>query len=267
MRIVAALAWFAFLAGSCPAADPVAPLKNAHAHNDYAHERPLLDALAEGFCSVEADIFLTKQGLLVAHTILDLKPERTLQKLYLDPLRERAKANGGRIHKDGPTMYLLIDVKTEAKTTYATLAKVLAEYADILSVSREGKRDEKAVTVVISGNCDREAIAAKKVRYAAIDGRPKDLEGSSSADLIPWVSASWESQFEWKGTGPFPAADDRKLRAYVTKAHEQKRLVRFWATPDTPEAWAVQRAAGVDLINTDHLPELREFLSKPPHAK
>jgi hypothetical protein len=36
-----------------------APLTSAHAHNDYEHSRPLLDALDNGFCSVEADIWLT----------------------------------------------------------------------------------------------------------------------------------------------------------------------------------------------------------------
>src|SRR5215467_985996 len=105
-----------------PAAPRVVPLRRAHAHNDYEHKRPLLDALEQGFCSVEADIWLTDDALLVAHTVLDLKPERTLQKLYLDPLRERAKANGGKVYKDGPAFYLLIDVKTDAKKTYAALA-------------------------------------------------------------------------------------------------------------------------------------------------
>lgn len=242
----------------------VTPLTNAHAHNDYEHKRPLLDALDQGFCSVEADIFLTKQELLVAHTVLALKPERTLQKLYLDPLRERAKANGGRVYKDGPTFYLLIDVKTDAKATYAALSKVLEEYADVLTVTRAGKAEPKAVTVVISGECDRDAIARQKVRYAAIDGRPKDLDGNEPAALVPWVSASWGSLFKWTGDGAFPDAERKKLTEYVKKAHDQGRLVRFWATPDRAAAWEVQRAAGVDLINTDRLGELREFLLKKP---
>jgi len=38
------------------AADQSVPLIPAHAHNDYLHARPLLDALDHGFCSVEADI-------------------------------------------------------------------------------------------------------------------------------------------------------------------------------------------------------------------
>ena len=37
------------------AADP-ALLIHAHAHNDYEHARPLLDALDHGFCGVEADV-------------------------------------------------------------------------------------------------------------------------------------------------------------------------------------------------------------------
>ncbi len=240
----------------------VTPLKHAHAHNDYEHKRPLLDALEQGFCSVEADVFLTKDGLLVAHHVLDVKPGRTLQKLYLDPLRERIKANGGRVFKDGPAFHLLVDVKTDAKATYAELGKVLAEYADLLTVTSDGKTTAKAVTVVVSGGCDREAITAQKVRHAAIDGRPADLDGKSPAHLVPWISASWGSQFKWNGVGAMPEAERKKLREHVAKSHEQGRLVRFWGTPDRAEAWAEQRAAGVDLINTDKLAELRAFLRK-----
>ena len=79
-------------------APSVVPLRHAHAHNDYEHTRPLLDALDHGFCGVEADIYLVSGKLLVAHDRKDAKPERTLQALYLDPLRERVKANGGRVY-------------------------------------------------------------------------------------------------------------------------------------------------------------------------
>jgi len=238
------------------------PIPQAHSHNDYEQKRPLLDALDRGFCSAEADIFLSNDALLVAHTPFGLKAERTLQKLYLDPLRERTRANGGKVHKDGPVFYLLIDVKTDAKTSYAALAKVLAEYADILTVTRAGKTEFKAVTVVVSGNCDREAIAAEKVRCAAIDGRPKDLEGKEPAALIPWMSASWSSQYKWDGSGAMPEAERQKMRDTVKLAHGQGRLVRFWAAPDNAVSWAEQADAGVDLINTDKLAELRGFLVK-----
>ena len=60
---------------------PVVPLSAAHAHNDYRHERPLLDALEHGFCSVEADVFLVDDKLCVAHDAPEITPQRTLRSL------------------------------------------------------------------------------------------------------------------------------------------------------------------------------------------
>jgi hypothetical protein len=252
------------LGGMVPAWDDkpaeIVPLRHAHAHNDYEHIRPLFDALDHGFCSVEADVFLTGSELLVGHTRASLRPERTLQKLYLEPLRDRVRANGGRVYRKGPTVFLLIDVKTTAEPTYAALAKVLAEYDDILSVSHKGKFEERAVTAVISGNRDQAGIAASKVRYAGIDGRPGDLDSTGPADLMPWISANWTLEFRWRGVGPMSEEERRKLCTFVKKAHAHNRLVRFWATPEKPAVWKELRAAGVDLLNTDKLDELQRFL-------
>src|SRR5438552_17864850 len=74
------------------------PLTRAHAHNDYEHTRPLRDALDHGFCSIEADVWLVDGKLLVAHDRGKVKPDRTLQALYLDPMRERVRRNGGRLY-------------------------------------------------------------------------------------------------------------------------------------------------------------------------
>jgi hypothetical protein len=242
--------------------DPAPTLvRRAHAHNDYEHPRPLFDALENGFCSVEADIWLTKDGLLVAHTPFGLRKERTLQALYLEPLRKRALARGGTIHRgEKSPFFLLIDIKTDAKATYAELAKVLESYSDLLSVSRNGRFERKAVTVVISGNCHRQAIAAQKVRFAGIDGRPTDLDSDAAVDLIPWISEDWSSRFKWDGTGAMPEEQRKQLREFVTKSHQRDRLVRFWGAPDKPAVLAEQHAAGVDLINTDRLADLRTFL-------
>lgn len=236
------------------------PLRQIHAHNDYEHARPLTDALDHGFCSVEADIYLRDGRLLVGHAPRDLRPERTLEALYLDPLRVRIRANGGRVYPGGPPIFLLIDVKTEATATYAVLDKVLAAYADILSVTRRGKFEPKAVTVVVSGNRAQEMIAAQDVRYVGIDGRASDLDSMRPADLMPWISDRWDKLFRWRGEGPMPADQRTRLRDFVHKAHEHNRLVRFWATPERTEVWEELLAAGVDLINTDELAKLQRFL-------
>ncbi len=240
----------------------VTPLKHAHAHNDYLHKRPLLDALACGFCSVEADVFLVNGALLVGHTRQELRGERTLEKLYLDPLRERVKANGGRVYKGGPAIWLLIDVKTEAKATYRALDQILRRYQDILSVVADGKFQERAVTVVISGNRARADIAAQKVRFAGIDGRVADLGSSEPAHLMPWISDRWSSLFRWRGDGPMPPSERAKLRDLIAQSHKHGRVVRFWYTPEKDAVWRELRATGVDLINTDQLEKLQRFLSR-----
>ncbi|HEY7327295.1 MAG TPA: phosphatidylinositol-specific phospholipase C/glycerophosphodiester phosphodiesterase family protein [Gemmataceae bacterium] len=238
----------------------VTPLPRAHAHNDYEHKRPLLDALEQGFCSVEADVYLVGAELLVAHTTRELRPERTLEKLYLAPLKEHVRKNGGRVYDEGMTFYLMIDVKSEAKETYAVVHKVLSRYGDVLSVTRNNKYQAGAVTVVLSGNRDQETIARQEVRYVGIDGRPSDLDSEVPVQQMPWISTSWGSLFRWKGDGPMPAAERDKLKEFVRKAHRPGRKVRFWATPEKPQVWKELLAADVDLINTDRLIELRRFL-------
>src|SRR5712671_1976451 len=105
-----------------------APLVRAHAHNDYEHRRPLFDALDHGFCSIEADVWLIGGQLLVAHDRKNAQPQRTLQTLYLEPLRERIAKNGGRVYRDGPSVILLIDVKSDATNTYVALRNILKRY-------------------------------------------------------------------------------------------------------------------------------------------
>jgi hypothetical protein len=240
---------------------PITPLKHAHAHNDYLHARPLQDALDQGFCSVEADIFLTPEGLLVAHEAKELKPSRTLQSLYLDPLRLRIKANGGNVYRDGTPFYLLIDVKTAAPETYTALDKLLASYADILSVTENGQFRAGPVTIILSGNRAIPEVTSQAKRYVAIDGRLDDLKADPPAHLFPWISANWTLVFKWKGDGPFPPAERQKLADIVRQVHQQHRKVRFWATPEKTAVWNELLAAEVDFINTDKLAELKGFLN------
>ncbi len=236
------------------------PLIHTHAHNDYEHTRPLLDALDHGFCSVEADIYLVDGQLLVAHERKAVQPERTLQALYLDPLRERVKKNGGRVYAGGPEFTLLIDIKSDWKQVYPVLRVVLTNYADMLSTFHDGVKQTNAITVVISGNRAKEMFAGEATRYASYDGLLTDLEATAPATLIPWISADWKMNFNWRGAGAMPEADQKKLGEIVAKAHAQGRRVRFWGAPDNETFWRAMRAADVDLINTDDLAGVERFL-------
>ncbi|MGI9455364.1 MAG: phosphatidylinositol-specific phospholipase C/glycerophosphodiester phosphodiesterase family protein [Aeoliella sp.] len=237
------------------------PLTNAHAHNDYDHPRPLLDALDHGFCSVEADVFLINGELLVGHDEDELSPQRTLKKLYLDPLQERVEQRGEIYPKHGPPLTLLVDIKSDGASTFAALHELFTEYSDMLSVVVDDQLERKAVSVVISGNRPEKEIAASNPRYVGIDGRLSDLERDTPGHLMPLVSDNWFRHFQWRGRGTMPEAEQKRLREIVTQAHEQGRRVRFWATPEDPKLWKELLEAGVDLIGTDDLGGLQEYLS------
>jgi glycerophosphoryl diester phosphodiesterase len=243
------------------------PLSQAHAHNDYEHARPLLDALEHGFCNVEADVWLVNGQLLVAHDLKEARPERTLQALYLDPLQSRVTRNGGAVYRGGPPFTLLVDVKSDATNTYVALREALKRYDRMLTRFYPDRTGTNAVTVIISGNRARGLMVSETDRLAAYDGRLADLDGADSPHLIPLVSDNWTQHFRWRGEGPMPAAERMKLKQLVERTHQQGRRLRWWGTPDTAAMWVELRRAGVDLINADDLAGLQEFLLSPRPGK
>ncbi|WP_030214469.1 phosphatidylinositol-specific phospholipase C/glycerophosphodiester phosphodiesterase family protein [Streptomyces sp. NRRL WC-3626] len=243
------------------------PLWRAHAHNDYEHPRPLLDALDHRFGSVEADIYLVDGQLLVAHDPVDLDPSRTLRSLYLDPLAARVRANRGSVYRGyHEPLQLLVDIKTEGAAAYLELDRQLRRYGHLFTTCAHGRVLPGAVTVVVSGDrAARPPMEAQRVRRAFYDGRLTDLGTTAPASFVPLISDNWTLSFSWQGVGAFPEAERRKLRAIVGTAHTRGQRVRFWATPDLPgpardALWGELVAADVDHLNTDDLAGLEAFL-------
>ena len=145
VRFVFAAVFLTFALHSA-AAEPI-PLIQAHAHNDYEHARPLLDALDRGFCSIEADVYLVEGELLVAHDLKDVKSGHALASLYLEPLQARIRRNGGRVYRNGSTVTLLVDVKSEAVATYKAVHAVLEKYTTMLTSFSGTGMQPRAVTV------------------------------------------------------------------------------------------------------------------------
>ena len=236
--------------------------KRGHAHNDYLHERPLLDAVDNGFCSAEADVFLINGKLLVAHTIFGLRPSRTLESMYLQPLKQLVEKNSGSVHGDGTPFTLLIDIKNNGVETYRTLDALLNKYADIFTMVDDGVAKQGSVVAIVSGDRPTQAIESDRTRFVGIDGRMSDLNSTKSVDLMPLISDKWSKHFQWRGDGEFPESEKQKLTGIVSQVHAAGRRIRFWATPDKPSVWKVLDDAGVDLINTDDLVGLSEYLQR-----
>ena len=252
-------------APAAPKPGAVIPLARAHAHNDYLHPRPLLDALDAGFTSVEADIWLVDGELLVAHDRREAGPGRTLRALYLEPLQRIIRARGGRVYRAYPyPVVLLVDIKSDAEETYRVLDAQLRAYASMLTVASASGVRPGAVLVVVSGNRPREIMLGQRVRYASYDGRLTDLGGPLPSSFIPMVSDNWMGHFAWMGIGPMPEGERGKIRQIVARAHAGRQRVRFWATPDAGSGaeavWSELLRAGTDYISTDQLVALREFI-------
>lgn len=263
-RLLAGLVFIGVLLRAAAADAPVRTLANAHSHNDYEHPRPLLDALDQGFCGVEADVFPISGDLLVAHDRRNLNPGRTLRSLYLDPLAEMVRKKTGIFSVPGTRLTLLVDVKQDGVMGYQLLKEQLLSYGPMITRFQDSGVVTGAVTVIISGDRAFALAKADKDRPFALDGRIQDLTNGVPATLVPWVSDNWQGLFKWRGEGDVPAADSAKLRTYVDQAHSQGRALRFWAAPDNPEAWRLFRDAGVDIINTDKLADLAAFLRGEP---
>ena len=240
--------------------EPPSPLLRAHAHNDYLNKRPLLDALDQGFCSVEVDIFLRGQKFHVAHTRFGIRKDRTLEEMYLKPLAERIKRNKGVVFPGQKRFILLIDIKDDGDEAYPVLDRLLTRYGSLFTAVLHGEHRPGPVTAILSGARPRDLVEKDHTRYCALDGRPGDLGGTAAPDLIPLISDKWSNHFKWRGRGLFPPEERQRLEEFVKRTRKQGRILRFWAVPDRKESWKALHESGVDLINTDKLEELSLFL-------
>ncbi|PGH06971.1 hypothetical protein GX51_02009 [Blastomyces parvus] len=139
-----------------------------HSHNDYWRPAPLFSALETGCISVEADIWLFDDDLFVGHTAGSLAPDRTLTKMYIDPLVEILEERNpiARVHqkpskppngvfdtRPSQTLVLLVDFKNKAADAWPYLLSQLSPLRDrgYLTYFNGTTVTEGPVTVVATG--------------------------------------------------------------------------------------------------------------------
>ena len=234
----------------------------AHAHNDYKNEYPLKTALDNKFKSIEVDVFSLKDRLYVGHSWFELRRTKTIEKMYLDPLWEIFNSNDNSIYTDN-SLYLLVDVKTNALKTYKILENILTNYKPMLTHVAEDSVFEGAVTIVLSGNRPPiDYFDDYKYRNVFIDGRLHNIGEGISYKIMPLISSSWTDSFEWRGDGNFAKDQMSFLQNLIRNVHLEKKHIRFWGSPDNENAWSVLLAANIDLINTDKIEQCKKFIIK-----
>lgn len=272
LQVAASAPAAADLAGPAGVGDPsVVPLAHGHSHNDYDQLIPLVDAIEHGFTSIEVDVFLVGTRLLIGHDIVEaILDARNLRSSYLEPLSSWVAANSGGVYgPDAPGVTLVVDIKSEAGSTYAALERELEDYRAMLTRVDGERATAGPVTVLVSGNRPVSLFQPGPDRLAALDGRVADLDPAIPAATMPLISARWGDHIDWDGTGKLPARERAKLRSLVRDVHAEGRRIRFFDTPDaTPNArnavWRAETAARVDLLNVDDLDAGQAFLLDQP---
>ena len=263
MFAIALITLNAMLVGASP--KDVKPIRDGHSHNDYWRNRPMLDALDHGFCSVEADVFLRDGQFWAGHVTAEIMLRRNLETIYLKTLKEQIALNGGTVYPGVETFYLWIEFKEDPEEAWAALSPLLEKYKDMLCSVTDGVKKPGPVQVIITGNRPFKSFEDSKGKtfYATLDGRFSDLDNPNRpAWMVGAINESWGSVCSWKGNGEFPADQRAKLAALIDKAHSQGRLLRFWGAPQNATFWTELRRLKVDFINTDHLTTFRNFDQK-----
>ncbi|MFI8377439.1 alkaline phosphatase [Leeuwenhoekiella sp. NPDC079379] len=211
---------------------------SVHAHNDYVHEFPFWESYIAGAASIEADVFLEKGTLLVAHTADELNPENTLQSLYIEPIFQLVQKSKLR------ELTLLIDIKTEAESTLQNLIHKLRIYPQLTASNR--------LTIVVSGNRPPATDYAKYPDFIQFDHQRLDNLDTINLDKVAMLSVNFKNYSVWNGLGRPVEQELAALSELIGKAHTLNKPLRFWGSPDTKTAWSSLAKMGVDFINTDH---------------
>jgi len=219
-------------------------LLRSHAHNDYEHERPLIEALEHRFYSVEVDVYWQGGELVVAHYPWENRGE--LSSLYLDPLVELIHERG-TAYGDGHPLTLWVDLKDDSDDLVDELHTRLAAHPDVFArFAGDDVVDDAPVHVVLTG-------ASAKARYVDRDERFAIRDSNDFNDADPAANARWAHYALNAG-----AVDD--MAATAAAVHDKNKQVRLYAAVDDDNSWCTQLNADVDFIGTDRIADLAAFL-------
>jgi len=255
--------------------------KRIHSHNDYWREVPLLTALSYGVASVEADVWLFEDDLLVGHDPESLTADRTFDSLYVQPLLKildsqnpdtiyttaaPQRINGIFDTSSGTSLNLFVDIKTSGESTLPVILealKPLREAGYLTTYYSNGTTIPSAITVIGTGNSPLDLVKALDPRDYFFDGPLANLTGFQLT-LSPVASTDYAVAVGWNGVGTISDDQLTNLRKLIDDAHALGIQARFWDTPGWPvsardNVWKALLDNGVDWLNADDVEAASQF--------
>jgi len=236
-----------------------------HSHNDYVQEIPFFGAYAARMNSIEADVFLSKGELYVAHEKGQIIPGKTLKSVYLEPLYQLYKKNGNQPYpkKDERSLEVVIDIKEDYAHVIPALINQLKGYLDMIDPAQS----KKPVHIVLSGDLPLAAEYKNYPDYISFDGRPNIAYTPEQLKRVAMISDDMKTYTGWNGKGNPAVRDTLKLQKVVQDAHKMNKPFRFWGTQDSYNTWIELENLGVDWIGTDHPELLSKFYRDRPKTE
>lgn len=225
---------------------------DAHSHNDYKNNIPFYRAYEKGFGSIEADVYAVKGQLMVAHDKKEISAKRSLKILYIDPLIEKLIRDPQR------HLRLLIEIKEDYK---AVLPLVITELKPLEKYfAYEGHPGR--LSIVMTGAVPPAAVMPNYPDWMSFD--VDHLDGFTAAQWkkIGLVSFPLSKYVHWNGKGVFNTEEIKRVKGGIDSVHNAGKKVRFFETPDTKSSWLAMLRLGVDVIGTDDIEGLGNFLNR-----
>ncbi len=230
---------------------------NAHSHNDYEQQTPFILAYNAHFGSIEADIWAVNGDLFVAHNKSDIKAEKSLDSLYIQPIVRLFRKNSGKAWNDhSSTFQLMIDLKTAFEPTLSLLVEKLKKYPDVF----DSNQNNNAIRVVITGNRPDPSGFSKYPLFIWFDGNVTLKYNDQQLKRIALYSENLANFTTWKGKEAIQEKEEIRLKQIIDSVHGLNKKIRFWNAPDDAFAWKTLMNLKVDYINTDHIQELSTWL-------
>ena len=227
---------------------------DAHSHNDYNNNIPFYRAYRKGFGSIEADVFAVNGQLMVAHDKKYIAENRSLKILYTDPLIEQLRTDKKR------QLRLLIEIKENYKAVLPLVIKELKPLQKYFSYPGHPGR----LSIVMTGAVPPANEMLKYPDWILFDVDHLDGFTPQQWAKIGLVSFPFSKYVKWNGKGVLNHDEIAIIKGGIDSVPAMGKKIRFWETPDTKSSWLALIRLGVDIIGTDKIEELGDFLNKKP---
>jgi len=230
---------------------------DAHSHNDYKNNIPFYRAYEKGFGSIEADCYAVNGQLMVAHDKKEIDAKRSLKALYLDPLIEKFKRDPQR------HLRLLIEIKEDHKAVLPLVIKELKPLEQYFAYEGHSGR----LSIVMTGAVPPAAEMTNYPAWISFDVDHMDDFTPEQWKKVGLVSFPFGKYMHWNGKGVLNNEEIARIKGGIDSVHNAGKKIRFWETPDTKSSWLALIRLGVDVIGTDKIEELGDFLDKKPKSE